>query len=130
MAAAPPQDDQTIPDHVVLWRRIPPLHWVRDDSAPVGHRISSAAFDDPEMSVVIAVECTGGEITLLSGHNGFGIASFTVGDVRTLGWGVVRDPDENLPGHALVLGKKTRGTCLRLAKSCQVLCQPAVQTPE
>lgn len=120
------EDDGTIPNAVELWRRVPYRHWVPDAAAPTGRRLSSAAFDDPEMSVVIADECTGGESTLLRGHDGFGIARFTAGDVRALGWGVVRAPDDELPGHAHVLGRKTLGGCRKLARRCRVSPEPQV----
>ena len=122
MDGAPP-DDPTIGDDAELWRRVPPLHWVPDATA-AGRRVSSAAFDDPEMSVVIAAECDGGEATLLRGHDGFGIARFTAGDVRALGWSVVRAPLDELPGHANVLGKKTTGARRKLALQCRVAPEP------
>jgi hypothetical protein len=101
-------DDKSIPDDTELWRRIPYWEWVLDDSAPNGRRPSSAAFEDDELSVVIAAECTGGIDTLLRNHERFGVASFTAGQVRAHGWGIVRAPDDELPGHAHVLGKKGR----------------------
>src|SRR5690242_20709922 len=117
-------DDPSIPDGTELWRRIPVWAWVEDDSAPNGRRPSSAAFEDDEMSVVIAAECTGGLSTLLRNHEHFGVASFTAGEVRSHGWGVVRAPDDELPGHAHVMGKKTRGKRAALAKSCRMLRDP------
>jgi hypothetical protein len=117
-------DDRSIPDCTELWRRIPHRHWVPDDSVPNGWRLSSAAFDDYEMSVVIADECTGGLSTLLHNHERFGVASFTVGQVRAHGWGVVRAPDDELPGHAHVMGKKSHGKRAALAKSCRMLRHP------
>jgi hypothetical protein len=119
-----PPDDETITGDSELWRRIPIWHWVADDSVPKGHRPSSAAFDEEEMSVVIAAECHGGLPTLLRGHEAFGVASFTVGDIRERGWGIVRAPDDQLPGHAHVLGKKTRGKGTSLAKKCHMLVDP------
>ena len=124
----PVEDDEpSIPADAELWRRIPWLHWVADSGVPDGRRVSSAAFDDPEMSVVIADECEGGEAALLRGHPGFGIASFTVGDVRGLGWGVVRAPDENLPGHAHVTGRKSRSKLRQLAKLCHIRRAPTLE---
>lgn len=120
-----PADDGSIENDVELWRRIPPSQWVSDDSVEGRFRASSANFDDDELSVVIARECTGGLATLLDGHEHFGVASFTAGEARTLGWGVVRDPDDLLPGHALVLGKKShKKGKQKLAKSCRILKLP------
>lgn len=101
MQPEPPDDDPTIPDAAELWRRIPIWQWTPDSSRAIGFRPSSGAFDDPELSVVIAHECGGGIETLLRGHEAFGIASFTAGFVRGLGWGIVRAPVAGLPGHAM-----------------------------
>jgi alpha-D-ribose 1-methylphosphonate 5-triphosphate synthase subunit PhnG len=91
-----------------------------------GRRPSSANFDDPELSVVIASECTGGMETLLSGHEGFGIVAFTVGDVRAHGWGIVRAPDVHLPGHAHVTGaRKTQAQRKAIARRCTVVVEPS-----
>ena len=120
----------SIADDEELWRRVPPHHWVLDENVvPPEHRVSSAAFEDPEMSVVVASACLGGEATLLAGHNGFGIARFTARDVRNLGGEIVWAPNK-LPGHAHVSGfgesrdKKKRR---RLAKLCRVDPKPAAE---
>ena len=123
-ASGPPSDDVTILNDSELWRRIPIWQWVPDDQAPSGHRPSSDAFNDPELSVVLAVECTGGLATLLKGHDRFGVVTFTVGEIRAFGWGIVRKPDPDLPGHCHVTGKKTHGQRSRLAKACRILRAP------
>lgn len=115
-------DDHSIPSATTLWRRIPYWHWVPDSVG--GRRVSSAAFDEEDMSVVIADECTGGIDTFLRGHEHFGVAGFLVRDVREIGWGVVRVPDDSLPGHAHVTGKKQRGGCRNLAKKCEIVRPP------
>ncbi len=79
------------------------------------------------MSVVIALECTGGIDILLSGHAGFGVARFTVELVRALGCGIVRAPDPALPGHAHVTGKKTYGRRSRFSRGCGILRKPVVE---
>lgn len=119
-------DDASINAELELWRRIPPLQWVPDGNVPDGFRASSANFDDPDLSVVIADECTGGIATLLAGHPKFGVASFTVGEARALGWGVIRVPDVNLPGHAHVTGKKTGSKKSKLARTCRIIVTPTV----
>jgi hypothetical protein len=70
--------------------------------------------------------CLGGLDTLLHGHAGYGVASFTAGEVRSLGWGVVRKPVAHLPGHAHVTGSKTKKKKprQRLAKSCRMIRNP------
>ena len=124
MSDVPAGDDPSIGPDTELWRRIPPWQWVRDDSVPAGHRPSTDSLDDLELSVVIAAECTGGVETLLEGHDDFGVASFTVAEVRSRGWGVVRAADESLPGHAHVTGRKTKGQRSSLVKTCRMLREP------
>jgi len=97
-----PQDDKDIPDGTELWRRIHPDFMADDDSAPSGRRPSSGNFDGPELSAVIASECL--LETLLKGHETFGVACFTVAEIRAFGWGVIRVPDPELPGHVHITG--------------------------
>jgi hypothetical protein len=126
-AASNVPDDTTIGDQEILWRRIPRAQMV--SSSPLSMdtaRPSSANFDDPELSVVLESECKGGIETLLKGHIGFGVVAFSVGEIRSLGWGVVRAPDDDLPGHAHVTcANKTQSQRRRLAKSCVVLVMPS-----
>jgi hypothetical protein len=122
-AATAAADDPAIPNETALWRRIPPWQWMADDQAPGGFRPSSDIFNDNELSVVIVAECT--IDVLLAGHDNFGVAEFSAGDIRGCGWGIVRAPDDKLPGHCHVTGKnkkqKTRG---RLARSCRIVREP------
>jgi hypothetical protein len=124
--AQTPSDDDSIPREKELWRRIPPWQWIADPNVAAGYRPTSDAFDDPDLSVVIADECIGGVQTLLAGHDGFGVASFTVADIRDRGWGIVRVADDELPGHAYVTRKKSHGKRSSLAKNCKMLVIPAV----
>lgn len=124
--ASPPEDAVSIALDNELWRRIPPWGMTEDDAVPAGTRPSTSNFDDPDPSVVIAVECTGGINTLLPGHDRFGVASFTVAQVRSLGFGVVRKPDDTLPGHAHVTGRKApRSKLLTLARAGQMMRYPS-----
>ncbi len=120
-----------IADDEELWRRLPPQHWMLDEKMmPPMRRISSAAFDDPEMSVVVARACAGGEATLLAGHDGFGIARFTARDVRDLGGEVVWAPDDALPGHAHVTGfgeRRDRKKRKALGERCRIDPEPALE---
>lgn len=122
--AQKPDDDETIRPETELWRRIPPAHWIPDETVPAGHRPTSDTFRDPELSVVIATECDGGLATLLADHDEYGVASFTVAQIRDRGWGIVRVSDDALPGHAHVTGKKTSGQRSSLTKECQMLVVP------
>lgn len=126
--AQKPDDDDTISPETELWRRIPPTHWVRDETVPGGYRPTSETFNDPELSVVMATECHGGLETLLTDHDKFGVASFTVGEIRERGWGIVRVPDDALPGHAHVTGKKSHGKRSSLTKQCRMLVLPKPAT--
>ena len=117
-------DDRSINDDTVLWRRLPQNGVATDSSAPNGRRPSSANFADAELSVVIAAECIGGTDRLLKNHAGFGVFAFRVADARSVGWGVVRAPDDNLPGHAHVTGRKTHGQRSKVAKLSQIVVEP------
>jgi hypothetical protein len=122
-----PEDDLSIIDDTVLWRRIHPDQWIPDAESQFGYRVTSEIFSDPELSVVIAAECT--LERLMEGHADFGVAEFTAGDVRQFGWGVVRRPDLVLPGHCHVTGKnKQQKKRSRLAKSCRIVRAPTIRT--
>lgn len=120
--ASEPSDDHTIVDGAVLWRRIHPRWVVRADDQ--GNRVSSAAFDNSpdgsSTSVLLAdiVTETGRSATdVLLGFEGYGLASLTAGAARSCHQGVVRDPVEDEPAHAIVFGNKTRGNRRCLAES-------------
>ncbi len=125
--AQAPEDDESIPNGAKLWRRIPPGQMVPDDEVPGGRRPSSGNFDELELSAVIASECTGGLATLLEGDQTFGVACFTVGEIRAFGWGVIRVPDPKLPGHVHITGntgKKNHKKRAALGKSCRMIRYP------
>src|SRR5437867_262045 len=103
--AGHPEDDRTIPDDAILWRRIPAEQIVDDPKARDGQRPSSGNFDDPDLSAVISAECP--LEVLLRGHETFRVVSFSVGLVREIGYGVIRVHDDELPGHVHITGKKT-----------------------
>jgi hypothetical protein len=119
---AAPLDDASIPSEAELWRRIPPEQMTGDGSE---RRPSTANFEDAELSVAIAAECTGGLDALLKGHDSFGVASFTAGFVRALGLGVVRDPIDAIPGHANVTGNKTKSKRKQIARACKMVHDPS-----
>lgn len=115
-------DDDSIPSTEQLLRRVPPAWWVFDSNLG-RRRPTSAAFDDPEMSVAIqsSLLARGEPVTkVLRGHEGFGLVSITAGLVRQLGQGVAKDPLPEDPDHAVVFGRKTDGTRRRLSKDCSV----------
>ena len=124
--STPNNDDVSIGDAAILWRRIHPTWWVKDHNNG-GRRISSEAFDDSDdgspMSVAITAECAGTG-TLLNGFPGYGLASLTAGDVRQCKQGVVKSPTKSLPAHASVVGRKTRGNRRCMRKKAQVVVTP------
>ena len=77
------------------------------------------------MSVVLA-EAVGGRsgAEILTGHEGFALAAVSVGVVRACGLGVVRDPLESEPAHALVVGPKPKAVQRRLAKAAAWVVPP------
>jgi hypothetical protein len=98
-------DDASIPDAVVLWRRIPPETCVKStESLYPPYRPSSVNFNGIKLpdgsfrslSVFIASETTVGAV--MSGHETFGLVSITLGQARALGRGIVR-LSEGGPGH-------------------------------
>jgi hypothetical protein len=126
-----PSDDPSIPDEAVLLRRIPYSDMVADDSVPSGYRPSSSNFNWDELSAVIASECT--LETLLKDHTSYGVASFTVREIRAFGWGVIRVPDPELPGHVHItghMGKKNQNRQKRaiLGKTCRMIRDPLPPT--
>jgi hypothetical protein len=112
------RDDPTIPDEAELWRRIPPRHFFYDGNLGC-FRPSSAAFEDDRdgspMSVVLAAESRGPE-SVLAGHEGYALASFSAGLARECRQGIARDPLPEEPAHAVVFGRKTGSVRSRLAK--------------
>lgn len=122
----PYEDDATLDNDEVLWRRVP-NQWVKFDDNLNYFRPSSQAFQDSRdgtpMSVFIAAEC-GGVEDALAEHDAFLLVSFSVGEVRELGLGVTRDPKPGAPAHALVFGKKTGSVRSSLAKGCEWVVGP------
>lgn len=123
-------DDLSIPDQAVLWRRIPPWHFVFN--ANLQHwRPSSAAFDnDPDgnpMSVILAeaaLEAGRTPVVVLSSHEGYGMAAIMAGFARACGQGVARDPVPEEPAHAVVFGPKPKSVRRQLAKEAAWVLPP------
>jgi hypothetical protein len=125
-------DDPTIPDEAILWRRVPSIHWVMD-SRTLTRRPSSAAFEDhPDgspMSAALAAEMTGPE-ELLQGLPTFGIVAFTAGFARReCQQSVVRDPAPDKPWHVHVVGRKTDGVRKRFCRNSVTIKVPSPPYP-
>jgi hypothetical protein len=103
-------------DWSVLWRGVPaqPSFIVMDHNTGT-YRVSSAAFDDPEMSVAIAEEAATIDY-LTRGSDAYGVVAFTAGFARSQGQIVIHDPWPAEPAHALVLGSKPRRVCRAFAQ--------------
>lgn len=100
-----------VADNEVLHRRIHPSQ-IRPDGS-----VSSAAFTDIELSVDRSALRTADET--LNGYTGYGLAGFAAGFAREVGQEVRPDPSLLNRAHALVIGKKTKGTQRQLAKSAR-----------
>ena len=122
MAGGEYSDDPTIDDAAFLWRRVPPWH-VTFDSREQRWRPSSAAFDDKEMSVVLAVESRGSD-SVLTGHEGYGLVAITAGLARQRGQVIARDPTDDEPAHAVVVGRKADSTLKAFARSAIWIVRP------
>jgi hypothetical protein len=119
-------DDPTIPNHAVLWRRIPPHH-IEPDNKRGGRMISSAAFRNggggEPMSAFLA-DVVGDPAMILAGHQGYGLVAFTAGLARELGQRVVHDVEGGGRGHVVVVGNKTHGVRKRLRAGCVWVFRP------
>ncbi len=78
--------------------------------------------------MVIAGECP--LETLIKDHERYGVACFRVREIRAFGWGVIRVPDPELPGHVHITGhrgKKNRNRQKRaeLGRCCRMIRDPA-----
>jgi len=124
-------DDASIPDSTVLWRRINPNWWVRDESE-AGRRLSSQAFhnspDGTGTSVMIAHETT--EAAVLRGYEDYGLAALPARLPRDLGQAVVRVPLPDMPAHAQIEGHKSHSVKKALAAGCAIVRAPAGRPPQ
>ncbi|SRR6266540_5994564 len=120
------RDDPSIPDNAILWRRIPSWHTVPDRNQG-GRMLSSAAFDDDNdaepMSAFLA-SLVGEPHSVLEGHEGYALVGFTAGRARALGQRILRDEDDAVPGHVLVIGPKTHSVRKKLRAACVWVFRP------
>lgn len=114
-------DDPSILDEERLLRRIHPNWIVPDASDPTIKRVSSAAFDNLEMSVELAsVRDARGETLMatLDGYNGFGLVFITASTARAKDQAVCRAPLPDNAAHGLVVGKKTKSVARHFRNHC------------
>ncbi len=102
------------PEHG-LYRRIHPDFWSKKDGRP-----TSAAFQDPNLSVDWSILSTPKESFDRAKDKRIGIASVTVENALDLGQDVVHDPlHENgilNEAHTLIVGDKPRSIARQFAK--------------
>jgi hypothetical protein len=126
------RDDPSITASAELWRRIPPWHCTFDEN--LGRwRPSTAAFEDhPDgspMSVVLAddLKASGrGTDEVLAAYPDFALAAITAGLARECGQIIARDPLEDEPAHAVVVGSKSRAIRKRFSLECRWVVLPKV----
>ena len=114
-------NDPTIPDCERLFRRIHPQQLVPDERTPGKLRVSSGAFRDEELSIVIeATLLAGGRQPpdLLRTYSEYALVAITAGKARAYGQNVARDPEPDEPAHGVVFGKK-RKCAAGLAESAE-----------
>lgn len=113
------ESDERIGDDAVLWRRIPGVHVVDNDSRP-----SSAAFDphpdDQQTSVCVAAVAASPD-EIMMGHDGFGLVSFTAGEARRLGF-TITPTEGDYPGHADLGWAGTASSRKKAQKKLATLC--------
>lgn len=109
MSSTEPSDDKSISDAQLLWRRVLP-NQVYDDQQLKRWRPESGALVDTnsQLSVDIA-SLTTKENCLATAPSKMHLAEFSAGTVRRAGCGVIRDPLDGNPAHALVCGSHRHG---------------------
>jgi hypothetical protein len=128
-----------VPPDTALYRRInPDPHLVWDENFDCW-RISTGAFRDPEMSVVIGdtlEELARDPASVLSEHPDNYLVSFTAKVAEDCSLTVVRDSTPLEPAHGVVRGKKRKPVMRALAAACawvvrpDTACEPPYQAIE
>jgi hypothetical protein len=104
-------DDPTIAEDERLFRRIHPQQLVPDERQAGRLRVSSGAFRDEELSIVIESTLlqTGRQpFDLLRGYSTYSLVAITAAKARAQGQKVARDPVPEEPAHGVVFGKKRK----------------------
>lgn len=118
------EDDASIADETVLWRRVHPDQIVpghNNETCPSSQAFQNTSGTD-RMSVNIAEETTIEDT--LRGYEDHFIVAIEAGFVRGQNQGVIRRPREDNPAHAEVTGNKTRGVRKRLSAASQWVVRP------
>ena len=125
------EDDTTILDEDWLLRRIPNwprmYMWCDNEQA---YRPTSANFKDNELSVSLEKDMLRDDkdhSEAVKNHPGYGLLKMPVRTVRhdlSNKQAIKRDPTNEDPYHALVLGEKSKGDCRKLRKASEVVIEP------
>jgi hypothetical protein len=105
----PREDDPSLTDDLVVYRRIPPYGGRVEWSESGEPSFTSQNFSDPrdEWSAHLANEST--PEVVLESHDGFGLVQLTLGDIRAAFANrplvICRDDEDPANGHILVCGK-------------------------
>lgn len=125
MAAGGLEDDATIADDAVLWRRIHPDRVVLDENLG-RQRPSSAEFRDKELSVILADPGREPASVLVNYPDRF-LASIKAGEARKHSLRIVRAPTSEEPAHCHILGEKPRRIGAALAEAAVWVVPPPVE---
>jgi hypothetical protein len=120
-------DKAGIPDDKELLRRIRPDVIVSDEKAVSGYRLSSQAFEDSNDGTPCSVsvrDLAPPVEEICHRFGGYSVGALTAGDARTYQQTVCfwADPDE--PGHAYIVGPKTRSIRRALAAAAKYIAGP------
>lgn len=114
------EDDLSIPNDEVLWRRIWP-DWISwSDSGSSTTRPKSVAFQDRlegKVSVSIARETTASR--LLRCYPEHSLAAISASVPRKLGYFIVRRPTKEDPAHAVIFPSPTKANARRIAEQAR-----------
>jgi hypothetical protein len=115
-------NDPTIPGDEGLLRRIHAQQLVPDERHSGRVRVSSAAFRDVELSIVIksTLLISGRQpADLLQTHPNHALVAITAAKARSLNQAVARDPELDEPAHGVVHGRKSKKCASELANSAE-----------
>jgi len=131
-SSTPPEDDPSIADDDVLYRRVHPKQVKWDEAGVLAVRAGSGEFEDSEdgtgcsVAIKSVMEQHGlGISDLLRGYESEqGLAEFFARDARAVGFGVIHKPLASDPAHGELTGPKPPSARKRLAKATRIVVQP------
>jgi len=124
------EDDVTITNESVVWRRLSPMQAPADENNPGRRRLSEGGFSDSSdgsgMSVHLVVGAEDPRSYLqLVGRPHDGIAEIVVRDVRATNlYGIVRRPTPEDPEHCEITGARSSKKRRHLFKHATLILDP------